>query len=134
MASTTGPQFRIESVCDAVKSVAADGDAPTLVTLTATGATVTGRADVWPGGAPAADAIGATLAGMARLIARHPAMFDPTVAGYGVILPAERVAFAADRTGTTHHIQLPGVPTEPLRPDRWSAICDGLTAMINAAR
>lgn len=134
MPTTTGPQFRIESVRDAVKSVAADCDAPTLVTLTANRATVTGRAEAWPGGAPAADAIGATLAGMARLIARHPVMFDLTVAGYALILPAERVAFAADRTGTTHHIQLPGVPTERLRRDRWSAICDGLTAMINAAR
>jgi hypothetical protein len=134
MPGTTAPQFRIESVPDAVKSVAANCDAPTLVTLTAHGATVTARAEAWPGGTPAADGIGAALASMARLIARHPALFDATVAGYALVLPGERVAFAADRTGTTHHIQLSGVPTEPLRPDRWSAICDALTAMINAAR
>ena len=70
---------------------------------------------------------------MARLITRHPGMFPGDVAGYAVILPGERVAFAADRTGVSHHIQLPGAPTEPLRADRWGTVCDGLTAMINAA-
>jgi hypothetical protein len=70
---------------------------------------------------------------MARLIACHRAALTADVVGYAVILPGERVAFAADRTGLTHHIQLPGVPTEPLRADRWGAMIDSITAMINAA-
>ncbi|MGC9667423.1 hypothetical protein ACNTMW_12810 [Planosporangium sp. 12N6] len=119
---------------DAVKLVAADCAAPTLVTLIGTGATVTGRAEAVPGGALTADAAAATLASMAWLIARHPGMFGADVAGYAVVLPGERVAFAADRAGRTHHIQLPGAPTEPLRRDRWGGICDGLIAMINSAR
>ncbi|ROP28101.1 hypothetical protein [Couchioplanes caeruleus] len=134
MPHATAPQFTTESLAAAVKSVAANCDTPTVVTLTAAGATVTGRAEAVPGAPLTADAAAATLAGMARLIGRHPGMFGADVAGYALILPGERVAFAADRTGTTHHIQLPGAPTEPLRSDRWGAICDGLTAMINAAR
>ena len=133
MTATTAPQFTTESVVAAVKSVAATCAATTLVTLTATGDTVTGRPEAVPGGPLTADTMPATLAGMARLITRHPGMFPGDVAGYAVILPGERVAFAADRTGISHHIQLPGVPTEPLRADRWGAVCDGLTAMINAA-
>lgn len=61
-------------------------------------------------------------------------MFDPDVFGYALILPGERVAFAADRTGTGHAIQLPGAPTEALRADRWSPIRDALTAMTDAIR
>ena len=133
MTATTAPQFVTESVAAAVKSVAATCAAPTLVTLTATGDTVTGRPEAIPGGAPTADTMPATLAGMARWISRHPGMFPGDVAGYAVILPGERVAFAVTRTGVTHPIQLPGAPTEPLRVDRWGAVCDGLTAMINAA-
>ncbi|WP_018820466.1 hypothetical protein [Salinispora arenicola] len=87
-----------------MKSVAAECYTPTVVTLTGTGTTVTGRAETVPGGPLTADTAAATLAGMARLIARHPGMFGAELAGYAAILPGERVAFAADRTGTTHHI------------------------------
>lgn len=134
MPHTTPAAIRAESVAAAVKSVAADCDTPTVVTLTGTGGTVTGRAETVPGAPLAANTAAAAPAAMARLIGRHPAMFDADVAGCALILPGERVAFAADRTGTTHHIQLPGAPTEPIRSDRWGGICDGLTAMINAAR
>ncbi len=130
---TTAPALRTASVTAAVTGLAARCDGPTLATLTAAGDTVTARPETLPGGPLSADSIAATLAGMARLIARHPAMFTADVAGYAVILPGERVAFAADRTGTAHHIQLPGVPTEPLRPDRWDTMIDSITAMITAA-
>ncbi len=121
-----------QSVSDAVRLVAANCAAPALVTLTAAGASVTGRRETVPGGPLSADTAPTTLAGMARLITRHPGMFDPNVYAYAVVLPTERVAFAADRDGRGHAIQLPGAPTEPLRGDRWDAIRDGLTAMINA--
>ena len=133
MTTTTGTVLTMKSVRDAVKSVAATCDRPMLATLTATGTVVTGRPEPIPGGPATADTMPATLSGMARLIGRHRGIFPTDVAGYAVILPGERVAFAVDRTGTTHHIQLHGVPTEPLRSDRWGDICDGLTAMINAA-
>ncbi|BCJ51789.1 hypothetical protein Asp14428_32640 [Actinoplanes sp. NBRC 14428] len=94
---------------------------------------MTARPETPPGGPLTADSIAATCTAMARLITRHPAMFTADVAGYAVILPGERVAFAADRTGVTHHIQLSGVPTEPLRADRWDAMIDSITAMITAA-
>jgi hypothetical protein len=71
------------------------------------------------------------LAAFARLISRHPGMFGPDIAEYAVVLPAERVAFARDRTGAGYAIQLPGKPIE-LRRDRWGAIEDGLKAMIKA--
>jgi hypothetical protein len=122
-----------ESVAAAVKAVAADCAAPTVVTLTGTGAAVTGRAEVLPGGPATPDTIAASTAALARLIDRHPAMLTAAVTAYAVVLPGERVAFAADRAGTTYHIQLPGVPTEPLRADRWDAMIDGVTAMIRAA-
>ena len=130
--TATAPVLRTASVIAAVTGLAARCDGPTLATLTATGDTVTARPETLPGGAQTADSIAAALAGMARLIARHPAMFTADVAGYAVILPGERVAFATDRTGTTHHIQLFGVPTEPLRADRWDAMIDSITAMITA--
>ncbi|GAB1644344.1 hypothetical protein [Krasilnikovia sp. MM14-A1259] len=130
---TTPASARFKSVRDAVKLVAADSTAPTLVTLTGAGNTVAGRAETVPGGELTADTAAAILTGMARLFARHPGMFGADVAGYAVVLPGERVAFAADRIGATHHIQLPGAPTEPLRRDRWGGIRDRLHAMINAA-
>ena len=123
----------IEFVTAAVSAVAARCDTPTVVTLTGTGGAVTGRPEALPGGPVTADTIAAACAGMARLIARHPGTLTADVTGYAVILPGERVAFAADRAGRTHHLQLPGVPTEPLCTDRWGAVCDGLTAMIKAA-
>nr|WP_255644703.1 hypothetical protein [Actinoplanes polyasparticus] len=129
----TAPVLRTESIAAAVTGLAARCDGPTLATLTAAGDTVTARPETLPGGVTTADSIPAAMAGMARLIARHPAMFTADVAGYAVILPGERVVFAADRTGATHHIQLPGVPTEPLRADRWDAMIDSITAMITAA-
>ncbi|GAB1641530.1 hypothetical protein [Krasilnikovia sp. MM14-A1259] len=133
MPATAAARIAIETVTAAVKSVAATCTAPTLVTLTAAGVTVTGRRETTPGGALTADNAAATLRDMAELIARHPALFDPAVFGYALILPGERIAFAADRTGVTHSIQLPGAPTEPLRVDRWGAVSDALTAMITAA-
>ncbi len=131
--TATAPVLRTASVTAAVKGLAARCDGPTLVTLTATGDTVAARPETLPGGVPTADSIAAACAGMARLIARHPAMFTADVAGYAVILPGERVAFAADRTGERYRIPLPGVPTEPLRADRWDAMIDSVTAMITAA-
>ncbi|GAA3949947.1 hypothetical protein [Actinoplanes auranticolor] len=131
--TATAPVLRTESVTAAVKGLAARCDGPTLATLTAAGDTVTARPETLPGGAQTADSIAATCAAMARLIARHPAMLTADVAGYAVILPGERFAFAADRTGVTHHIQLPGVPTESLRADRWDAMIDSIAAMITAA-
>jgi hypothetical protein len=131
--NTTVPTPAIESVTAAVTAVAARCDTPALVTLTGTGGAVTGRQEALPGGPVTADSIAAVCAGMARLIARHPGTLTADVTGYAVILPGERVAFAADRAGRTHHIQLPGVPTEPLRADRWGAMIDSITAMINAA-
>jgi hypothetical protein len=133
MTASTTPQTVTESLVAAVKSEAATCTAPTLITLTATGATVTPRRETTPGGALTADTAAATLADMALLITRHPALFDPTVYGYALVLPGERVALAADRTGVTHHIQLPGRPTEPLCADRWDAMIDSITAMITAA-
>ncbi|GIM87076.1 hypothetical protein [Salinispora arenicola] len=103
---------------------------PALITLLATGDIVT--AATHP--IPAPDTIETALAGMARLIIDQGQLFGTDIAGYAVVLPGERVAVAADRTGATHHIQLPGAPTEPLRSDRWGAICDGFTAMINDVR
>jgi hypothetical protein len=129
----TAPVLRTASVTAAVTGLAARCDGPTLATLTAADDTVTARPETLPGGPHTADSIAATLAGMARMIARHPAMFTADLAGYAVILPGERVAFAADRRGITHHILLPGTATEPARRDRWGAINDGLTAMINTA-
>jgi hypothetical protein len=131
--TTTAPAFPATAITVAVRTIAADCDGPTLATLTAAGATVTGRPETLPGGPHAADTIATACADMARLIARHPATLTADVTAYAVILPGERVAFAADRTGTTHHIQLPGVPTEPLRADRWDAMVDSITAMVNAA-
>ena len=113
--------------------VAARCDGPTLATLTGTGDAVTGRPETLPGGPRPPTPSPPALAGMARLIARHPAMFTADVAGYAVVLPGERVAFAADRTGRRYHIPLSGVPTEPLRADRWDAMIDSVTAMITAA-
>ena len=131
--TTTAPVLSTASVTAAVTGLAARCDAPTLATLTAAGDTVTARPETLPGGTQTADSIAATCAGMARLITRHPAMFTADIAAYAIILPGERVAFAADRTGRTHHIQLPGVPTEPLRTDRWDAMINSITAMITAA-
>ncbi len=99
MTATATPHFTTESVVAAVKLVAAMCTAPTVITLTATPTTVTGRPEVIPGGPLTADTMPATLAGMARLITRHPAMFEGDVAGYAAVLPGERVAFAADRPG-----------------------------------
>ncbi len=131
--TATAAHPAIESVTAAVTAVAARCDTPTLVTLTGTSGAVTGRQEALPGGPVTADTIAATCVGMARLIARHPATLTADVAGYAVILPGERVAFAADRAGHTHHIQLSGVPTEPLRADRWDAMIDSITAMIKTA-
>ena len=122
-----------ESVTAAVKAVAADCATPTVVTLTGTGTAVTGRPETLPGGPATPDTIATSTATLARLIGRHPATLTTDVTGYAVILPGERVAFAADRAGTTYHIQLPRVPTEPLRADRWDAMIHGVTAMIRAA-
>ncbi|MEU8663414.1 hypothetical protein [Actinoplanes philippinensis] len=116
-----------------MKAVAATCDAPALVTLTGDGTAFTGETVAVPGGPLTAETAPATLATMAALIGRHPALFPGDVYGYAVILPGERVAFAADRRGITHHILLSGTATEPVRRDRWGAINDGLTAMINAA-
>ena len=129
----TAPVLPTTSVTAAVTGLAARCDGPTLATLTATGDTVAARPETLPGGVTTADSIAATCAGMARLIARHPAMFTADVAGYAVILPGERVAFAADRTGERYRIPLSGVPTEPPRADRWDAMIDSITAMITAA-
>jgi transcriptional regulator of nitric oxide reductase len=124
----------VESVSGIVRSIAATCTAPTVVTLITDGTTISGRPETALREVLTADTAAATLADMALLIARHPSAFDaPTVFGYALILPGERVAFAADRTEVTHHIQLPGIPTETLRVDRWSAICDGLTTMIKSA-
>lgn len=131
---TTAGTIAMKSVTDAVRAIAAECHTPALITLTGTGTAVTGRQEALPGHAVTSDTIGATLTAMAALISRHPDMFEADVAGYAVVVPGQRVAFAASRTGTTHHIQLPGVPGEPLRPDRWGIVIDGLTAMINAAR
>ena len=111
----TAPTLRTDSITAAVRAVAARCDTPTLATLTAAGDTVTGRPETLPGGPHTADTIAATCAGMADLIARHPATLTADVTAYAVILPGERVAFAADRTGVTHHIQLPGA-----RPSRYA--------------
>ncbi|MFC3992676.1 hypothetical protein [Actinoplanes siamensis] len=116
-----------------MKVVAATCDAPALVVLTGDGDSVTGETVAVPGGPLTADTAPAALAAVAALIGRHPVLFPADVYGYAVILPGERAAFAADRCGITHHILLPGINTEPVRPDRWGAITDGLTAMINAA-
>jgi hypothetical protein len=121
------------AVTAAVKAAAADCAAPTVITLTGTGTALTGRPETLPGGPVTPDTVAASTALLARLIGRHPAMFTADVAAYAVVLPGERVAFAADRDGSTYHIQLPGVPTEPLRSDRWDAMIDGVTAMIRAA-
>jgi hypothetical protein len=124
---------RVNAVSAAVKAVAADCETPVLATLTGADTRVTARREALPGGPLTADAIAPALAGMARLIARHPAMFRGTdVCGYAVILPGERVAFVADRDGTTYHVQLPGKPTESLRPDRWDAMIDAVRAMTGA--
>lgn len=50
MRETISPSAIIESVRTAVKTAAADCDTPTLVTLTGTGATITGRREATPGG------------------------------------------------------------------------------------
>ncbi len=134
MTNAVGNAIAIDSVRVAVKAVAVTCDAPALVTLTGDGATVTGETVAVPGGPLTADTAPAALATMTALIGRHPGLFPGDVYGYAVILPGERVAFAADRRGITHHILLSGTAAEPVRRDRWDAINDGLTAMINAAR
>lgn len=107
MTATTAPQFTTESITAAVRAVAATCTAPTLVTLTAAATAVTGRVEAWPGGVPAPDAMGPTLAGIARLIARHRALFSGDVVAYAVILPGQRDAYAADRNGSFHFIAVP---------------------------
>lgn len=131
---TTAGTIAMKSVTDAVCAIASECHTPALLTLTGAGSAITARREAVPDHAMTPDAIGATLGAMAALIARHPGMFDADVAGYAVVLPGQRVAFAVDRTGVTHHIQLPGVPTEPLRPDGWDTVINGLTAMINTVR
>jgi hypothetical protein len=108
-------------------------EGPAFVMLIATGDIVTGVCE--PISFPATDAgpFTETLADMTRLIAGHAELFGPDVAGYAIVSPGERVAFAVDRDRITHQIELSGTPTEPLRADRWGGVCDGLTAMINAA-
>lgn len=140
MPTTTGPSVPLsDNVVRAVKFFARQCALPALYTLTVCGDIVRADRAPVPADALTADAIEATLADLARLIARYPAMFTEyaadgeTLTGYAVILTGERVAFAVDRIGVTHHVQLPGAPTEPLRSDRWGAVCDGLTTMINAA-
>lgn len=124
---------RVNAVSVAVKAVAADCDTPVLATLAGAGTQVTARREALPGGPLTGDTITPALTDMARLIARHPAMFRNTdVCGYAVILPGERVAFVADRDGTTYHVQLPGKPTESLRPDRWDAMIDAVRDMMGA--
>ena len=130
--TATNAEF-IRNFVRAAKFHAERCEGPALVMLIATGDFVSGYAHPVPPPALAPDTIEATLSAMAPLIADHADLNGDDVAGYAVVLPGERVAFGADRNGTTHHIQLPGAPTEPLRRDRWAGICDGLTAMINTA-
>jgi hypothetical protein len=130
----TSPVLRTESVTAAVAGLAARCDGPTLATLTAAlGGAVYARPETLPGGPHTADTIATACARLAGVIGRHPTMIDADVAAYAVILPVESVAFAADRTGFTHYIQLPGVHTEPLYSDRWNYLIESITAMIDAA-
>ena len=130
--TATDPVLRTEPVTAAVTGLAARCDGPTLATLTNTLDTVTARPETLPGSPRTADTIATACARLAGLIGRHPTMIDADVVAYAVILPGERVAFAADRTGFTHYIQLPGVPTEPLYSDRWDHVIESITAMIDA--
>jgi len=131
MSATTVRRFTITSVRDAVRAHAADCTAPSLVVVTARARAVAARSATWPADATA-DAIVEMLAEMATLLTCNPIMIDPAVVAFGVALPGERVAFAADRHGRNYHIQLPGAPTVPLQSERWGDICDGLIALINA--
>ncbi|WP_307936989.1 hypothetical protein [Salinispora arenicola] len=101
-----------------MKSVAAECYTPTVVTLTGTGTTVTGRAETVPGGPLTADTAAATLAGMARLIARHPGMFGAELAGYAAILPgrARRVRRRPDRDHAPHLTPRRPHRAAPVRP------------------
>jgi hypothetical protein len=103
MTTTATPQFTTESFIAAVKSVAATCTAPTLVTLTATGDTVTGRPEAIPGVPATAAAIAAACAGMAQLIARHPGMFPGDVADTrsSFLVKASRSPLTATAVGTT---------------------------------
>ncbi|GIJ49760.1 hypothetical protein Val02_66460 [Virgisporangium aliadipatigenens] len=129
--SATVAQFTYESVRDAVRAHEHNFTTPTLIVLTAGNPVAVSRSAAWDDHVTA-DAMATTLAGVATLITRHRALFGPAVIAYGVDLPGERVAFVVDRDRCRHHIQLPGVPTQPLRRDRWDAAIDGLTTMINA--
>jgi hypothetical protein len=128
----TAPVLRTESITAAVTRLAARCDGPTLATLTNILDTVTARPETLPGGPHTADTLATECARLAGLIGRHPTIIDADVVAYSVILPGDSVAFAADRTGLTHFIPLPGVPTEPLYSDRWSHLIEGITAMIDA--
>lgn len=130
--TATDPGLRTGAVTAAVTHIAARCDGPTLATLTIAGDTVTARLETLPGGVQTADSITAACAGMAGLITRHPTMFPAEVAGYAVILPGERVAFAADRTGFVHFIELPGVPAEPVHSHRWDTLTENIVAMVDA--
>jgi len=130
--TNTIADVRSQAVTDAVRATADGCHMVTLLTLTGAGSDITARPEALPGDAVTPDTVTPMLTAFARLISRHAGMFGSDIAGYAVVLPAERVAFARDRTGAGYAIQLPGKPIE-LRPDRWGAIEDGLTAMIEAA-
>jgi hypothetical protein len=126
------PGLRTESVTAAVTRIAARCDGPTLATLTTIGDTVTARPETLPGGAHTADSITTACASQAALITRHPSMFPADVAGYAVILPGEGVAFAADRTGFVHFVELPGARPEPVHSHRWDTLTENIMAMVDA--
>ena len=126
-----GHAIRPQVVRDAVCAGARGCRTVTLMTLTGSGDNVLAVWEDLPGAGVTADTVAGALTAFARLIGRHPGMFGPDITGYAVVLPAETVAFARDRSGTGYAIQLPGKPIE-LRPDRWGAIENALTAMIEA--
>jgi hypothetical protein len=100
--------------------------------VTATLGAVNARREALPGNPHTADSITIACERLAGVLGRHPHMIDPDVAAYAVILPGDSATFATDRTGFTHRVQLPGVPTEPLDSDRWNDLIDAITAMIDA--
>lgn len=129
----TMPEFLDpELVVAVVTELAARCDHPTLAALTTTGDAVIARPEMLPSGTDTADSLATVCADMARLIARHPAVSATDVAGYAVILPDDSVAFAADRSGFIHFIELPEVPTESVYSHRWDELTENVMAMVDA--
>ena len=119
-----------EALWQAVRTADIGCCTETLLVLTGVGDLTTHAAELRDSHT-SADTIAAALIRLARRRIRRWRLRRADVTGYAVILPQERVAFAADRTRTLYMIELPGTPLWEQRPLRWLSIVDALATLIN---